>query len=137
MKKIIVIFITFVCILYLSGCAESTSYTYAQTQDISTPNFILTPTPTNKTFISTASPQEPLYVLTISVKQKHYNLKIEDYLKDSMNEALFEIPVTEEYYNSVTEGSILNNEFRTGSALTSGSFGSWDITIKEKNIITG
>ena len=135
MKKIIVMFITFVCILGLSGCAESTLYT--QTQAISTPNFILTPTPTNKTFISTASPQEPLYVLTISVKQKHYNLKIEDYLKDSMNEALFEIPVTEEYYNSVTEGSVLNNEFRTGSALTSGSFGSWDITIKEKHMITG
>lgn len=135
MKKIIAMFITFVCILDLSGCEESTLHIYTQASVISTSTFI--PTPTNKTFITTASSQEPLYILTISVKQKHYSLKIEDHLKDSMNEALFEIPVTEEYYNSVTEGSVLNNEFRTGSALTSGSFGSWDITIKEKHMITG
>lgn len=138
MRKIIAMFITLicVCVLGLAGCVESTLHAYTPAPAISTPTPISTLTPTNKTFISAASPQEPLYVLTISVKQKHYNLKIKDHLKDSMNEALFEIPVTEEYYNSVTEGSVLNDEFRTGSALTSGSLGSWNITIKEKNIIT-
>lgn len=76
-----------------------------------------------------------VYVVTLSIKQKHHSFDISEHLKDEMNEIFLSIPVTEEYYNSVEVGDSLSEEFRAGSFLFKGSFGSWKITIEEKQIV--
>lgn len=75
------------------------------------------------------------YVLTLSVKQVHYSLNLEDHLKDTMNELIIVVPVDKEYYDSMEIGDVLEEEFRVGSAVMAGSYGSWKITVKDKEII--
>lgn len=76
-----------------------------------------------------------VYVVTLSIKQEHHSFDISEHLKDEMNEMFLSIPVTEEYYNSVEVGEMLSEEFRAGSFLFKGSFGSWKITVAEKQIV--
>ena len=75
------------------------------------------------------------YVLTLSVKQVHYSLNFEDHWKDAVNELTIVVPVDKEYYDSVEIGEVLEEEFRVGSAVVAGSYGSWKITVKDKEIM--
>ena len=72
------------------------------------------------------------YFVTIKIKQSHVSLDIGKHLKDEMNSIEIQVPVSEEFYNQVNIGDILNNDFRAGSFLTSGSYGKWDISIVNK-----
>ena len=51
-----------------------------------------------------------------------------------MNAIEIEIPVDKEYYDNVDVGDTINNDFRVGSMVMKGSFGSWDVTVKGKDI---
>ena len=51
-----------------------------------------------------------------------------------MNSSEFEIPVSEEYYNNVSEGSDLSDSFKVGSFLMRGSWGNIKVTVKKKEI---
>lgn len=72
------------------------------------------------------------YVVTFRIKQSHFTLDIGEHLKDSMNEITFEVPVDKEYYDSVTVGSVINDDFRMGSLIMHGSFGNWKVTVGKK-----
>ena len=74
------------------------------------------------------------YVITFEVKQSHFGLDITKHIKDAMNAITIEIPVDKEYYDNVDVGETINNNFRVGSLVMSGSFGSWDVTVKDKDI---
>lgn len=74
------------------------------------------------------------YYITIEIKQKHLPLDFENNWKDELNAIEIEIPVNEEFYNSVEKGTILNDDFRSGSFFMSGSIGKWDISVVDKNI---
>lgn len=74
------------------------------------------------------------YVLTIKVKQKHYNLSLEDHLKDEMNAITIQIPVDKEYFDSVMVGDTIADDFRIGSLVLKGSYGGWNITVEGKEI---
>ena len=74
------------------------------------------------------------YVITFKIKQSHFSLDIGKHLKDAMNAIEIEIPVDKEYFNSVEAGDTINDDFRVGSLVMKGSFGSWDITVKSKDI---
>lgn len=74
------------------------------------------------------------YVLTIKVKQKHYNLSLEDRLKDEMNAITIQIPVDKEYFDSVMVGDTIADDFRIGSLVLKGSYGGWNITVEGKEI---
>lgn len=76
----------------------------------------------------------PRYILTLSLKQSHFSLSITTHIKDSMNEVEFQIPVDKQYYDSLKEGDLITDQFRTGSLLLSGSFGSWKVSVKKKEI---
>ena len=54
--------------------------------------------------------------------------------KDEMNAITIDIPVDKEYYDGVSIGTVIDNSFRTGSMVVSGSFGKWKITVKDKKI---
>lgn len=74
------------------------------------------------------------YILTINISQRHFSFNFEDHLKDAMNDIDIQIPVDREYFESVEVGDTISDEFRVGSFICKGSFGSWDITVKDKQI---
>lgn len=74
------------------------------------------------------------YVVTFNIKQQHYSLDVTDYLKDSMNDVSIMIPVDKEYYDSIEVGDTIDDSFRMGSLIFKGSFGSWKITVENKEI---
>lgn len=75
------------------------------------------------------------YVVTFNIKQVHYNLNLEDHLKDSMNDISIQVPVDKEYYESVEIGQVIDDSFRVGSLIMKGSFGSWRVTVEDKEIM--
>lgn len=75
------------------------------------------------------------YVVTFNIKQVHYNLSIENHIKDSMNDISIQIPVDKEYYDSVEIGQIIDDSFRVGSFVMKGSFGSWRVTVEDKEVM--
>ena len=75
------------------------------------------------------------YVVTLEVRETHFTLSISQHIKDAANASTFEIPVDKAFYDSVKVGDILNDKFRTGSLILSGSFGNWKVSIKEKKVV--
>lgn len=74
------------------------------------------------------------YVVTIGISQSHMFWEIDDVIKDSLNELKLDIPVSEEFYNAVEIGTVLDESFRMGSFIMNGSIGNWDIKIVDKKI---
>ncbi len=74
------------------------------------------------------------YVVTFRIKQSHFTLDFDEHLKDWINEITFDVPVDKEYYDSVSVGDTINDEFRMGSLIMHGSFGSWKVTITKKEV---
>ncbi|MBO5828818.1 MAG: hypothetical protein J6R59_10275 [Paludibacteraceae bacterium] len=74
------------------------------------------------------------YVITFNIKQSHFTLDIGQHLKDEMNDISIQIPVDKEYYDSVEVGDTIADDFRMGSLIFKGSFGSWDVTVEDKSI---
>lgn len=74
------------------------------------------------------------YVVTFNIKQTHYTLDISQHLKDAVNDITIQIPVDKEYYDAVEIGDTIADDFRMGSLIFKGSWGSWDITVKDKSI---
>lgn len=84
----------------------------------------------------TISQSDVAYIITLSIRQSHYTLDMEQWLKDAINETELTIPVSQEFYYSVEVGDVLNNNFRYGSFLIYNSFGSWKVSVKSKQILT-
>lgn len=75
------------------------------------------------------------YVVTFKIKQTHVSLSISKHIKDALNEITIEIPVDKEYYESLSVGDVISDEFRIGSFVARGSFGNWKITVENKEIV--
>ena len=75
------------------------------------------------------------YIVTFRIKQTHVSLNIGTHLKDEMNQITVEIPVDREYYEAISVGDVIADEFRMGSFVLKGSFGSWKITVENKTIV--
>ncbi len=80
------------------------------------------------------SGKTPKYILKIHLKQTHFSLSIKKHIKDAMNAIDFEMPVDKDFYNSVSVGTKIVNNFRTGSFILYGSFGDWNMSVKGKEI---
>lgn len=78
--------------------------------------------------------QEPKYVLTIKFAASRISLDIFEHMKDAANAGHFSIPVSKEFYDNVSIGTKLSDDFKVGSFIMNGSFSSWDIRISEKHI---
>jgi hypothetical protein len=74
------------------------------------------------------------YLLTLEVSQSHISLNINDLVKDSMNKVTFIIAVDKLYYEKVSVGDNILKSFRAGSFFISGSIGSWNIKVLNKQI---
>jgi len=75
------------------------------------------------------------YIVTFKIKQTHVSLNIGTHLKDEMNQITVEIPVDREYYDALSVGDVITDEFRIGSFVFQGTFGSWNITVENKIIV--
>ncbi|MEI7510345.1 MAG: hypothetical protein WCJ62_12885 [Flavobacterium sp.] len=80
------------------------------------------------------SGKKPKYILKIHLKQSHFSLSISKHVKDAMNAIDFELPVDKDFYNSVSVGTKIVDNFRTGSFILYGSIGDWDMSIKGKEV---
>lgn len=78
------------------------------------------------------TPIKTKYILKLRLKQSHFSLSIKKHIKDATNAIEFEIPVDKEYFDSVKEGDAIVDNFRFGSFVLYGSFGDWEMTVKEK-----
>jgi hypothetical protein len=81
-----------------------------------------------------SSAKGPKYILKIKLKQSHFSLSIKKHIKDAVNAIEFELPVDKEFFDSVSKGTELVDNFRFGSMILYGSFGDWEMTIKDKEI---
>lgn len=74
------------------------------------------------------------YTLTLEIRQSHFTLDLGQHVKDEMNAITLQIPVDKDYYDSFEVGDTIDDSFRMGSFVLTGSLGSWDITVLEKEI---
>ncbi len=78
--------------------------------------------------------KQPTYVLKLRLKQSHTTLSISQHMKDNMNAIEFELPVDKNFYHNVKIGTDIVDEFRVGSMVFSGSYGSWNMSVIDKEI---
>jgi len=69
------------------------------------------------------------------VQKQSFSLDISKHIKDSMNAFDMEIPVDKEFYDSVKIGQEIKSDFRVGTAVMKGSFGSNTVTVKTKRTV--
>ncbi len=81
---------------------------------------------------SGSNSKAPKYILKLRLQQSHLSLSIKKHLKDAMNAIDFEIPVDKEFFDSVSKGTSIVDKFRFGSLVLTGSFGDWEMTVKDK-----
>lgn len=125
-KHFIAIAFAFMCVF--SGCASANDY--AETNVIQE---MSSPTPQAYEI----EPGETKYFITLNVSQSHFTLNLSQHMKDAMNSVDIEIMVDKDYYDSLEIGDSVNDDFRWGSFISSGSIGSWDITVSDKREVTG
>lgn len=137
MKKLLSFVIVILMIFVLSGCAENEEYLERRCEDLREEISVLEDEKTaleNKIVDAKVENGTAKYIITFRIKQTHFTLDIGEHLKDSMNEITIEIPVDKEYYDSLSVGDTINDEFRMGSLIMHGSFGSWKVTVDNKEI---
>jgi uncharacterized coiled-coil protein SlyX len=88
----------------------------------------------NSEAISIAENKEMVYyIVTFEARQTHFSLDLSEHLKDAANAYTFQVPVDKDFYNSVSVGQEFTRDFRAGSMLLRGTFGSNKITIVGKD----
>lgn len=136
MKKLFILITVIMAVTVLSGCARDEyieqkcdelrkEISVLEEQKVALENEIVEAKVENGT---------AKYIITFRIKQTHITLDIGEHIKDSMNEIKIEIPVDKEYYDSLSVGDTINDDFRMGSLIMHGSFGSWDVTVDNKEI---
>jgi len=75
------------------------------------------------------------YVVVIKVKEFHYSIDPNQYIKDEKNAITIPIQVSKTFFDAVKEGDKLNDRLRIGSVMFAGNFGDRSITIKEKKVV--
>lgn len=138
MKKIMAVIIAATMMLVLLvGCAKSNEYLEQQCNELRTEIAVLKEQKSAIEAEIVSAKEEngtATYVVTFRIKQSHFTLDIGEHLKDSMNEITFEVPVDKAYYDSVSVGDTINDDFRMGSLIMHGSFGNWKVTIDKKEV---
>ena len=76
----------------------------------------------------------PKYLVKIKCKQSRLSLDFNKHFKDSLNSFDFELPVSKEFYQHISVGDNIADNFRAGSFLVNGTFSNWNMTIINKRI---
>lgn len=130
MKRIIVFIATAImAFAVIAGCAQE--------ERTDTTDFLNESATSDQSEIAYVENEDgiPMYVITFKIKQSHISLDIKKHIKDAINELTLSVPVDKEYYNSVSVGDVINDDFRFGSLIMRGSFGNWRVTVGKKEIM--
>lgn len=138
-KIVALLFTGIMSISLLTGCGEKAEVEYLQQQivELSAEKTQLESSIAELKEMETAEKIRTgteTYVVKINIKQTHFTLDIEQHLKDAMNDVDITVPVSKEFYDSVSVGTVLDDSFRMGSFIWKGSVGNWEITISDKYI---
>lgn len=119
----------FITMCILSGCSSTNDYVESDVIQE-------TPVPAQTSEIE-IEPGETKYFITLNISQSHFTLELKQNFKDAMNDVDIEVMVDKDYYDSFEIGDSVNDDFRWGSFISSGSIGNWDITVSNKREVTG
>ena len=136
MKKLFILITVIMAVTVLSGCA-SDEYLEQKCDELRKEISVLEEqrvTLENEIVEAKVENGTAKYIITFRIKQTHITLDIGEHIKDSMNEIKIEIPVDKEYYDPLSVGDTIYDDFRMGSLIMHGSFGSWDVTVDNKEI---
>lgn len=74
------------------------------------------------------------YILTLKLKESSFTLNIGKHIKNSMNAITFELPVDKRFYDEVSVGNEIIDEFKTASFWLKGNIGSYHMIVEKKTI---
>lgn len=136
LKKYLIFLTTVLLCFSLSGCYNNNSLALERENLLSEIEHLKAEKENVKSEIAQTKEEKGTakYVVTFKIKQTHITLDIGEHIKDSMNEITLEVPVDKEYYDMLSVGDVINDEFRMGSLIMRGSFGNWKITVENKTI---
>lgn len=137
MKRLILLFTVITMVATLSGCAENSEYLERKCSDLRKEISILEEQKSaveHEIVAAKVDNGTAKYVITFCIKQSHLTLDIGEHIKDSMNEITLDVPVDKEYYDALSVGDTINDDFRMGSLIMKGSFGNWNVTVSGKEI---
>ena len=80
------------------------------------------------------SNSEPVYLLTLEIKQSTFTLNLAEHAKNVMNSITLQIPVSYTFYNKVSIGQNISEEFKYGSLILNGDFSKLKVKVKNKEI---
>jgi hypothetical protein len=125
MKRTLSVIIVIAFVICLFGCSDYTTATNEQAVE----------QPTAQEIQQAEISGECRYLMILSVKQSHFTLDLSEHLKDMANELEIPVMVDREFYYQYEVGDTITESFRVGSALVNGSYGSWGVSVKSKEII--
>ena len=77
---------------------------------------------------------EPVYLLTLEIKQSTFTLDLAEHAKNDINAITLHIPVSYTFYNKVSIGQNISEEFKYGSLILNGDFSKLKVKVKNKEI---
>ena len=77
---------------------------------------------------------EPVYLLTLEIKQSTFTLNLAEHAKNAINAITLQIPVSYTFYNKVSIGQNISEEFKYGSLILNGDFSKLKVKVKNKEI---
>lgn len=80
------------------------------------------------------SNSEPVYLLTLEIKQSTFTLNLAEHAKNAINAITLQIPVSYTFYNKVSIGQNISEEFKYGSLILNGDFSKLKVKVKNKEI---
>lgn len=90
-----------------------------------------TPTPPPQEATSPKS-TETVHYITLKFTQSSFTLSLSQHIKDSANTFYVTLPTTKKFYDSVNEGDLLGDKFKTATFLLSGNIGSRKVYVHKK-----
>ena len=81
-----------------------------------------------------SSEYEPVYLLTLEIKQSTFTLDLAEHAKNAINAIALQIPVSYTFYNKVSIGQNISEEFKYGSLILNGDFSKLKVKVKNKEI---
>ena len=75
---------------------------------------------------------DEMCVVTFKIKQSTFTLSISEHIKNEANKQFLQIPVDCDFYNTLSVGQELHNEFKVGSFIFNGDFSRLKITVENK-----
>ena len=77
---------------------------------------------------------EPVYLLTLEIKQSTFTLDLAEHAKNAINAIALQIPVSYTFYNKVSIGQNISEEFKYGSLILNGDFSKLKVKVKNKEV---